>query len=286
MTRGLKYTDWDCRGTVRTAHAGAVRLLLVSGLFFTALLGVLLAPSASSLVSAHNGSEAQATVPSPIVLDPKESVNVLVPRQPIYKGDKLISVMFKWVRVPLNSPAAEGIRRADQISGHYAARDFSPNIPIFERDVRNTPELNEVVKSIPTDYRAISVSVDATSGVEGWASPGAAVDVVLIANQDGVATSNILAQNAEVLSSNRRSASTARPGGVIPTSITLLARAEEAARIGLGSKVGKIVLHLRGWKDARMGKTEELTLTDLKAAHTTPLSNPALNANAVGRPRL
>jgi Flp pilus assembly protein CpaB len=105
---------------------------------------------------------------------------------------------------------------------------------------------NPVEQQIPPGMRAMTIRVDATSSVEGWAGSGAMIDVLLVTPKQ----TTVVAERVKVLSAER---STAPLEGAVspqvPSTVTILVNQEQCLSINMASPLGKIALVLRNRKD-------------------------------------
>lgn len=199
---------------------------------------------------------------------PVELVDVLVPVADIEQGKKLEPPMFRFEKRPKLALSQTSIRSFEEIKSQYA-RSIIPANQVMAREFMTTIRpANPVIANIPAGFRAVTISVNATSAVEGWATAGAMVDIQWIADVSGKRTATIIVENAKILSAERQTEGAQQQQGQgqpIPTTVTLLVTERDAQKITLASTGGSIVLHLRGANDAGKGSATEgsLTLQDL-----------------------
>lgn len=288
MATSGRYASWDCDDEVSAVISnGRARSLQVLG-FFSGLALVCALPILFSEFAqgVSEPTEPVTRQPQQLIAAP-ESVSVLVPRFPIKAGEKLIAVQFRRIDVPKDSTRAHAISDPESLVATHARRDLFPDVPLMAEDIRTGDLPNDVAAHIPSGYRAVSLAVSGTSAVEGWASPGANVDVALIAKHEGVDTSNILARDVLVLSVDRKSAADAHTPSATPATITLMLRKTEASQVALAARVGSIVLHLRGWKEREMGGASQLIVKDLYRSKRYEMPNAkAASIEEMSRPKL
>lgn len=189
---------------------------------------------------------------------PLQMVNVLVPVAEIDAGRALDPSMFRMVEKPAVAVSEDAIRSFEEIKGLYPRTVLPSNQPLVRDLFTAVRPPNQVSAKIPVGFRAVTINVNATTAVEGWANPGASVDVHWIANVTGEQTATLLVQNAKVLSAERQVEGQAvGPGVAVPTTVTLLVSDKDAQKISLASTQGALVLHLRGATDS--GQTSSTT---------------------------
>ena len=120
-------------------------------------------------------------------------------------------------------------------------------MPIFaENFSKRAPGINPVVERIPPGMRAMTIRVDATSSVEGWAGSGSIVDVLLITHEK----TSVIAEQVKVLSAERVVVpveGAASPQ--VPSTVTLLVNQDQCLAINTAIPLGKIAFALRSPED-------------------------------------
>lgn len=221
-------------------------------------------------------SNAMQIAQAPAVVMPQEgTVEVIVPINNVPPGSGFQPQMFKKDRKPEAVVGPETVRSFDELKGMYAKGVLVANRLINRDFLTSLQPVNALTASIPPGYRAIAIAVDATSSVEGWAQPGARVDVVWVTDFTGRNTASVIAHNAKVLSANRRTEAGRgvgrKPGGAaapkddgIPPTVTLLLTVQDGMRVRLAALHGKLSLVLRGAEDtggiATTGAIQEASL--------------------------
>lgn len=179
-----------------------------------------------------------------------EVADVLIPLQALEAGTALEPTMFRKESRPTAALGPSVVTSFEQIKGAYTASFVAAGQPLLSEYVTMKKPINQIQANIPEGYRGITVAVDTTTSVEGWARGGAKVDVVLSSSINGKPSLTVIVQNARVLSAGRQTSGD--PGGQdqgAPSTVTLLVTAEEAARISLASSSGQLSLSLRGDED-------------------------------------
>ncbi len=213
-------------------------------------------------------SQAVSSEPQKVVFVEKESpvemISVLTPTRDIKQGEKLEPAMFTIMAKPRLAVAATALQNPEQLRGAYARALLVKDQPVSQEMVNGAKHVNPVVANIQPGYRAVTINVNATSSVEGWASAGAFVDVHWISDVTGQKTATLIVQNAKILSAERQVENQQNGGQPVPTTVTLLVGDKDAQRISLASTGGALALLLRGNEDANKASvTTTLTLKDL-----------------------
>ena len=176
---------------------------------------------------------------------------VLIPLQPIEAGAVLEQSMFRIEQRPKASVGEGYINSVDQIRGFYAASLIVAGNPLHSGYVTAKRPVNQIQANIPDGFRAVTLGVDGTTSVEGWARPGAKVDVLLSSVVAGKPAIRVIVQNAKVLSAGHQNNKEQQdPATATPITVTLLVSSDEAGRIQLGYSSGSLSLILRGDEDS------------------------------------
>jgi pilus assembly protein CpaB len=210
-------------------------------------------------------------------------VQVLVPAETIRAGSKVSATSLREVSFPRNE-VPEGVFHKGELQGDiYAKVDLNPNQPIMRENVSNTPPLGSVADLVKPGYRAVTIEVDATSGVEGWATAGAHVDIVVtyLDPSDGKKKSQIAIEDAVVLSFNRntdkmsKDSNDARINSV--ATVTLSLPTLDAVKLHTARSMGKISLMLRSVDDVKGVGHTEVTPEDFKTTTAKPQQQETKN---------
>ena len=224
------------------------------------------------LIKGGQGSEGQAAQTVIVEEKPPElrMVEVVVPIRQVNAGSELQPAFFRLERKPAVAIDDGIIRNTEQIRGFFAKTILVPGQPLHQDQIDDKRPISAISSAIPPGYRAVTITVNATSSVEGWARPGSFVDIVWasdIRGQKGVTT---IVQNAKVLSSDRM-VDPNNPEMPVPSTVTLLVTAKDAQKIQLARTTGELSLSLRGDEDP--GRSEQggsITVNDLLAGNSQP----------------
>jgi len=195
----------------------------------------------------------EARVAETAVLVEKEPairmLDVLVPVRTIDAGEQLHAALFKLEARPEMSVGERTIRGYTEIQDSYARSIISTGEPLSRDIITQVKPTSLITTNIPDGYRAVTITVDIKSGVEGWARPGARVDVAWTSTLLGKPGLSIIVQNALVLSAERELNPNPTQGAPVPSTISLLVTAKDSAKIQFASTTGQLTLSLRGDKD-------------------------------------
>lgn len=237
------------------------KVFALAGVFVFLLLigGVLLV---------YSSGEAKSPPPARVVTVEKEPeiamVDVLVPIKNIATGQQLAPSLFRKESRPKVAVSPRAVRSFEEIQNHFAKTLIVEGQPLVREYITAVKPTSEVTARIPEGYRAISIRVDATSSVEGFARPGARVDVQWVSSMRGGSGVTTIVQNAKVLSAERQINPNAPPGAPVPSTVTLLVTSEDASRITLATATGRLTLVLRGDTDVKAMSDSTITVEDLR----------------------
>jgi Flp pilus assembly protein CpaB len=184
-----------------------------------------------------------------------QALKIEVPTRQIFKGERLANVPFTTIDWPATSDLSSFAKSRAQLSDKFANTNISPYMPVPINAVADaSSEANVVVEGIPPGYRAVSVKVDVESSVEGWAQTGNFVDVIVLRQSpdpDLGIEAKVIAENVKILSAGSSAEQTHQGSSAVrpPSTVTLLATAEDALKIRTASTLGRLTFSLRGVGD-------------------------------------
>jgi Flp pilus assembly protein CpaB len=183
----------------------------------------------------------------PTIVAEFDTVSVPVPTQYVPTGTKLRTVQFQQIAYPRHQLPAGALV---SLEGYLDSTTMAPlpaNLPIFPENItKDGVGSNPVVESIPAGMRAITIQVDATSSVEGWAGSGSIVDVLLIENKK----TSVIAEKVRIISAERSlTPVSADSSPSVPNTVTLLVTQEQCLAINTAVPLGRIAFALRGTSD-------------------------------------
>lgn len=229
------------------------RLLYIGGgalVFALVLMGVLIFYAKSSVQAVQQQANVQ-----PISESVFGRVVLVAPTSPVPEGAKLDQVQVKELQWPRNEVPEGAIRDLGELSGMYAKVGLPANQPILRANLSSSPPVNVIAGLLPPGHRAISIEVDATSSVEGWATPGAHVDlhVTYYDQTEKTQITRVAVEDAVVLSYDgqmQRTVSSTEAKPQSASTVTLAVSAKDALKVQTAKAMGRISLVLRNTEDA------------------------------------
>lgn len=199
-------------------------------------------------------------------------VEVPVPDRPVGAGTSIRDVPVRLEKFPEHQLPRGVVRDIGRVRDSVTLVALPGGLPILDVNLGAETEVsNPLVGRIPPGMRAMTVRVDITSAVEGWARSGSVVDVLLV-EKNGT---RVVAERVKILSTERSLSSTVSldSTAAVPNTVTLLVTQEQCLAINTAVAVGKIAFALRGGVDGeswRDGNFEAADLSDPEGKKRKP----------------
>ena len=255
-------------GGVSPAKAYATKVKwLVAGM--ATIIGVLL----FTVIMIVNSSEARkddvptAVVDSPAAVANPTRADILVANRRIEQSERLEEHMFAFVEMDENKVPIAALRRKDlpSVVGKFSSRLIDPNVPVLVDALSETKPINPL--NIPAGYRAVTITVDARTGVEGFAKPNTRVDVLWTFTQDGRQKVASIVRFTKILSVGGLTGTEANKANINgnQTTVTLLVSEKDAKKIELARTLGSLSLSLVGEQEqgAKDSDPDAISIQDL-----------------------
>lgn len=267
------------------AYENKVRLLVVC-------LVVLILVLAGAIFLVAQGGENAETQPSAEVSQEiasssssiLPSVSILMAATRIEEGTRIESFMFNPVNMDTDKVAANAVRAEDlrNIIGKFAVRLINANMPLLSEDLSEVRPLSSF--NIPPGYRAVTIMVDARSGVEGFARPNSRVDVLWTYTENGqqrVATISRFVKVLAVAGETQGGAQRANVNQNQNTTVTLLVTEKDARKIELARTLGTLSLSLVGDSEVNnpSADPDAVTIEDLVGRQAVANNQPQEEKN-------
>lgn len=209
-------------------------------------------------------------------------VEVPVPDRPVGAGVTMRDVPIRLEKFPEHQLPRGVVRDVGRVRDAVTLVALPGGLPILDVNLGSPDEAsNPLVGRIPPGMRAMTVRVDATSAVEGWARSGSVVDVLLVDKN----RTTVVAENVKIISTERSlsaavSLDTEAP---IPSTVTLLVTQEQCLAINTAVAVGKIAFALRGGADGERWTNGEFDAEDLSGSSGKKASTKVEGVISFGR---
>jgi pilus assembly protein CpaB len=253
-----------------------VAICLVLLVLFSGIGAVFLYASPDEQVAEEKSPPVEQQQAPTIFLEPEpdaELMPVLVTNMRLNVGSGVNPTMFRVESRSKEQVPPGAINSFKDVQGMFVKNTIPANQLVFGESLTANQPNSTITANIPEGFRAVTIRVDERTSVEGWARPGARVDIVWATELRGEKTVSVIVQNAKILSAERQALGVPAVGpdgqpivGGVPTTVTLLVTAQDAAKIQLASTAGTLSLSLRGDRDSGSGEqTPSITLRDLLA---------------------
>lgn len=198
---------------------------------------------------------ASAVATEQIYVAEYETVELPVPSAAVAAGVEIHEIALETISFPKHQLPQGVVLNPASLSGMLTVSALPARVPMFTANFsRKGSRSNPVIDRIPEGMRAMTIKVDATSAVEGWAGSGSYVDILLVEKD----RTTVVAENVLILSAERSVAPVeGRASPNIPSTVTLLVSQEQCLAINTSIPRGKIAFALRklGDQDAWSDKS-------------------------------
>jgi pilus assembly protein CpaB len=180
---------------------------------------------------------------------PVAARRVLVAATALPAGTVLKADHLRWQAWP--SEAAGGYLtdadvRLDQMTGAVVRSGLEAGEPLTRGRVAQPGERGVMAAVLRPGYRAVTVSVTASSAVAGFAVPGDHVDLILSRQAgEGRFVSETVLTDVRVLATDQRAAAEAGKDVVVPQTATLEVTPKGAEVVAVVTELGRLSLALR-----------------------------------------
>lgn len=225
------------------------RVILLILVAFGAALG--------TVYFARNWMEAQRAAMTQAPPPPPSAKNeILVAKEDLPAGTLLKPEQLRWQAWPDSGLAStyilKGKKTPEDFAGAVIREGVAAGQPILESLVVKPGESGFLAAVLAPDTRAISVSINATTGISGFVFPGDRVDLILTQNIKEPGENNEAVRRAsETVLTNVRviavdqSANDQTDKPAVAKNITLEVTPKQAEIVTLVSEIGKLSLSLR-----------------------------------------
>ncbi len=205
------------------------------------------------------------------------TVVLLAANSKIPKGTKLTPAYIREVHWPRDQVPEGAVRKIDDIENMFTTASLVENQPILRGSLAANPPSLGIGDLLTPGMRAVTINVNATSGIEGWATPGAHVDVLLtyMDPKDAKNTTIVAVENAVVLSYGG-SAKTESNDDMdrdknltSSTTATLAVSVEDSLKIQTAIAMGRITLALRSVQEIGAANVKEFKQDQWDQSHRT-----------------
>ena len=252
------------------------RLVILIVLAFAAAFGTVYL--ARNWMDAERASMTQSPAPAP------EAANneILVAKEDLPAGTLLQPDQMRWQAWPDAGLAptylVKGKRKPEDMTGAVVRQGVTAGQPITDAVVVKPGESGFLAAVLKPDMRAISVSIDATTGASGFIFPGDRVDVILTQNiQEGQENKTTRHASETVLNNVRviavdQTTNDQNDKAVVAKNVTLEVTPKQVEVVTLVAELGKLSLSLRSMVRNEDGSSDEKDAKDEKGESSTQVA--------------
>lgn len=188
-------------------------------------------------------------------------VEVPVPERPVAAGTLLREVPVRYEKFPEHQLPTGVVREIGAVRDAVTLVALPGGLPIPHVNIGSSDEASHpLVGRIPAGMRAMTVRVDATTAVEGWARGGTFVDVLLVEKN----RTTVVAEQVKIISAERSlSVGVQSATAPIPSTVTLLVTQEQCLAINTAVALGKIAFALRSGGDSDSWRATQFAAKEL-----------------------
>jgi pilus assembly protein CpaB len=187
----------------------------------------------------------------PHVVTGPETVRLLVAKQTLSYGATLQKRDLKWVEWPKSAVPPGAFTSVEELFGEkgdqrrIVLRSIEPGEPVVEGKITKFGESPRMPMNLGAGMRAVTISIDAVSGVARFIAAGDRVDILLTRTQQGQLVSSLILLDITVIAVDRGdNAESSSPR--LGSTVTVEVDAIQAQKLELAQQVGKLSLTLRG----------------------------------------
>lgn len=213
------------------------------------------------------------------------TVRVLVAKQALSYGATIQPGNLQWVEWPKSAIPTGAFTSVEDLLGEkgdqkrIVLRAIDPGEPLLASKITKAGESPRMSMNLGAGMRAVSISIDAVSGVSGFVSAGDRVDILMTRSLDGQLVSSVILQDVTVIAVDQRQNSEGASPRLGQT-VTVEVDTVKAQRLSLAQQVGQLSLILRG-----IGETSTDTMAPITAGDLSGIGKVEVEQERVVRVR-
>ncbi len=189
-------------------------------------------------------------IPIPHVVTGPETVRLLVAKQALSYGATIQRRNLQWAEWPKSAVPPGSFTSVEALLGEkrdqrrIVLRSIEPGEPVLEGKITKLSESPRMPMNLGAGMRAVTVSIDAVSGVAWYVAPGDRINILLTRTQQGQPVSSVILQDITVIAtdqSDNAESSSPRLG----RTVTVEVDTAQAQKLALARQVGKLSVSLR-----------------------------------------
>lgn len=189
-----------------------------------------------------------------IAVDQGAYTEVLVAANDISENVKITEEMLVSQSMPLDSVHPDALKATSDVVGSISKMEIIKGEQILSNKVSQGKSDESLAYRIPDNMRAISIPIDEVMGVAGFINRGDKIDILVTYSNDEitkVTTTYTQLQNIEVLAVGSAKQGDPVSQTELPSTLTLLVKAEQAEVLVYALSNGSINLALKNPSDTK-----------------------------------
>ena len=170
-------------------------------------------------------------------------------------------------------PSLEAVTGANGEPPRSARRALSAGELLLAAKLSDFGEKVTILQTLSPGNRAMTIQVDAVSGVAGFVKPGDRVDIVLTETRSGDLRARTIMQNIRVVGIDQSYAEDVE-GAQLARTMTVEVTPEDGQRLALAQRAGALSLTLRSGDGTDTAPLEAMSLSDLLDGAAVDLPEP------------
>lgn len=197
-----------------------------------------------------------------------EMASVIVVSRDIGFGEMIAAEDLALMAWPKDAVPANAFSSLDAVLGtgtdrRSARSAIAAGEVLLSNRVTGFGEKVTILQSLTAGHRAMTIEVDAVSGVAGFVNPGDFVDVVLTERSSGELRARTIMQKVRVIGVDQTYDKTEAAGQGVARTITVEVTPEDGQRLALAQRAGALSLTLVSTDGDSVGPLPALSLNDL-----------------------
>ncbi|HQR33022.1 MAG TPA: Flp pilus assembly protein CpaB [Blastocatellia bacterium] len=196
----------------------------------------------------------------------EEETNVVIAAADIPLGTEINAQQVTLARFKRTLIPEGALLKKEEVIGRVTTSDISAKMVVLGKQLAGIGALPGLSGTITEGMRSVSVRVDEASGVAGFVSPGAYVDVIAIMNpqlEGAKAVSKVILQKVRVLASGQKNETNKDGKPALVNTVTMELTPGQAEKVKLAEAEGKLQLSIRNSTDQDLPKTPGATKRDV-----------------------
>lgn len=194
-------------------------------------------------------------------------------------GQEIFPAMLTTQNWPLESIPDGAFQSLEAVTGangeppRSARRAISAGELLMAAKLSDFGEKVTILQTLSPGNRAMTIQVDAVSGVAGFVKPGDRVDIVLTETRSGDLRVRTIMQNVRVIGIDQNYAEDVQ-GAQLARTITVEVTPEDGQRLALAQRAGALSLTLRSDDGVDSAPLATMSLSDLLDGEAMELPEP------------